>query len=246
MKARESVLRAKRFEADEMSRKVQDLEQMIHEFERMAYDLECQVKAEEERTGVRDTQHFAYSTFARSAEQRRQNLLASVTELQEKLDAAAAERDDALAELNDADAIRDRDDSRNQRVAAMRDFLGGFDFRGVSPRGVRNDNGEVGEDPVGGDWSFFLGIEYEHPLLGTVPGARGRVDAMISAVFFLDTGTVQQDFGFDQYRASIGTGLRVRVPQLTSVPLAFDFAYPLLDEEGDDRQVFSFSVDLPF
>lgn len=114
MKARESALRAKRFEADEKNRKVGDLEQMIHEFERMAYDLECQVKAEEERTGVRDVQHFAYSTFARSAEQRRQNLLASVSELQEKLDAAAAERDSAMAELGEADAIRDRDDSRNQ------------------------------------------------------------------------------------------------------------------------------------
>ena len=119
MKARESVLRAKRFEANEKNRKVGDLEQMIHEFERMAYDLECQVKAEEERTGVRDAQHFAYSMFARSAEQRRQNLLASVSELQEKLDAAVAERDDALAELNEADAIRDRDDGRNQRSANL-------------------------------------------------------------------------------------------------------------------------------
>ena len=119
MKARESALRAKRFEADEKNRKVGDLEQMIHEFERMAYDLECQVKAEEERTGVRDVQHFAYSTVARSAEQRRQNLLASISELQEKLDAAVAERDDVMAELNEADAIRDRDENRNQRPANL-------------------------------------------------------------------------------------------------------------------------------
>ena len=119
MKARESALRAKRFEADEKNRKVDDLEQMIHEFERMAYDLECQVKAEEERTGVRDVQHFAYSTFARSAEQRRQNLLASISELQEKLDAAGAERDDVMAELNEADAIRDRDENRSQRTANL-------------------------------------------------------------------------------------------------------------------------------
>ena len=114
MKARESALRLKRFEADEKNRKVSDLEQMIHEFERMAYDLECQVKAEEERTGVKDAQHFAYSTFARSAEQRRQNLLASVSELQEKLESAVAERDDAVAELDEADQIRDRDENRNQ------------------------------------------------------------------------------------------------------------------------------------
>ena len=112
MKARESALRSKRFEADEKNRKVSDLEQMIHEFERMAYDLECQVKAEEERTGVKDSQHFAYSTFARSAEQRRQNLLASVGELQLKLETALAERDNAVADLNEADSIRQRNETR--------------------------------------------------------------------------------------------------------------------------------------
>ena len=104
MIARESALRPKRFEADDKNRKVDDLEQVIHEFERMAYDLECQVKAEEERTGVRDVLHFAYSTFALSAKQRRQNLLASIGELQGNLDAAVAERDEA-------DAIRDHVES---------------------------------------------------------------------------------------------------------------------------------------
>ncbi len=114
MKARESVLRLKRFEVDEKCRKVDELEQMIQEFEQMAYDLERQVQAEEERTGVKDTNHFAYSTFARSAEQRRQNLLASVTELQGKLDLAVAERDDAVAELDEATAVHDRDEGRGQ------------------------------------------------------------------------------------------------------------------------------------
>ena len=67
MKARESALRLKRFEADEMARKVADLEHMIREFEGMASDLDRQIRAEEERTGVKDPAHFAYSTFAKSA-----------------------------------------------------------------------------------------------------------------------------------------------------------------------------------
>ena len=114
MKARESALRLKRFEADEKARKVSDLEQMIHEFEQMALDLERQVQAEEERTGVRDASHFAYSTFARSAAQRRENLLASVSELQGKLEIAVAERDGAVAELDEADAVRQREDGRSR------------------------------------------------------------------------------------------------------------------------------------
>jgi outer membrane protein assembly factor BamA len=35
------------------------------------------------------------------------------------------------------------------------------------------------------------------------------------------------------------------VPQLTSVPLAFDIATPIMSEDTDEEQVFSFSIDLP-
>ena len=58
MKARESALRLKRFAADEKQRKVADLEHMIREFDGMASDLDRQIKAEEDRTGVRDPGPF--------------------------------------------------------------------------------------------------------------------------------------------------------------------------------------------
>ena len=89
----------KRFEADEKARKVAELEHMIREFEGMASDLDRQVIAEEERTGVKDTAHFAYSTFARSASQRRDNLRASVARLRAKLGVAQRECDEALEQL---------------------------------------------------------------------------------------------------------------------------------------------------
>jgi flagellar FliJ protein len=93
MKARETALRLKRFEADEKARKAADLEHMIREFETIASDLDRQIQAEEDRSGIRDVNHFAYSTFAKSAAQRRDNLRASVAGLREKLDAAVKERD---------------------------------------------------------------------------------------------------------------------------------------------------------
>lgn len=99
MRSREAALRSKRFEASEKARKVQDLEQMIREFEQMASDLERQVQAEEDRTGVKDRAHFAYSTFAKAASLRRENLLASIGGLQAKLEAAVRERDEAAAEF---------------------------------------------------------------------------------------------------------------------------------------------------
>jgi hypothetical protein len=117
MKARESALRLKRFEADEKARKVADLEHMIREFEGMAGDLDRQIKAEEDRTGIRDAAHFAYSTFAKSASQRRDNLRASADGLKAKLEVAQRDRDDALEQVARADSPSGHDELRSRRRA---------------------------------------------------------------------------------------------------------------------------------
>jgi hypothetical protein len=114
MRVREAALRLKRFEVEEKSQRVDDLEQMINEFDQMAADLERQIEAEEERTGVRDRTHFAYSTFARSASQRRENLMASVQDLRERLASAVSERDEAAAELEQVDTVQFRDSDRTR------------------------------------------------------------------------------------------------------------------------------------
>jgi hypothetical protein len=115
MKSRETALRLKRFEADEKARKVADLEHMIREFETMAADLDRQIQAEEDRTGNRDPNHFAYSTFAKSAGQRRDNLRTSADELRIKLEAAARERDEVAQQLTTADQGEPRDGVRGRR-----------------------------------------------------------------------------------------------------------------------------------
>jgi len=84
MKPRDAALRLKRFEVSEKARTVVSMESMIGDFERMANDLARQIAAEEERTGIRDTSHFAYSTFAKAASLRRRNLLNSVADLRAK------------------------------------------------------------------------------------------------------------------------------------------------------------------
>jgi len=104
MKSRETSFRLKRFEAEEKRRKVADLEHMIREFEHMASELDRQVQSEEDRTGIKDRGHFAYSTLAKAAAQRRDNLRASVNNLQMKLEAAVRERDDACADLDRSSA----------------------------------------------------------------------------------------------------------------------------------------------
>ena len=83
---------------------VADLEASIHEFEGTASLLDRRIKAEEARTRIEDPTHFAYSNFAKSARQRRDNLLASAAVLKVKLEEALRERDDALEQLNRAAA----------------------------------------------------------------------------------------------------------------------------------------------
>lgn len=112
----------------------------------------------------------------------------------------------------------------------------GFDFRTVSPKGIRADNGEPSDDPVGGLWLFFAGAEVKQPVFGD----------MISVVGFVDSGTVLIEPGLEDYRVSVGLGLRLYIPQLSPFDLAFDFGFPILKEDGDDEQLFSFSIDLPF
>lgn len=115
MKARETALKLKRFELDEKARKVADLEQMIREFEGIASDLDRQILAEEDRTGVKDQKHFAYSTFAKSAAQRRDNLRASTAELRGKLEAAQSEFDEVKQQLARVTTDQPRDTVRSRR-----------------------------------------------------------------------------------------------------------------------------------
>src|SRR6185295_12161440 len=74
MKSRETLIRLKKFQVDEKRRKVMQIEGMIAEFERMANDLEREIKVEQDRAGIHDPTHFAYPTYAKAAIQRRENL----------------------------------------------------------------------------------------------------------------------------------------------------------------------------
>ena len=111
-KSRDGLVRLKRFQVREKRRQVGQIESMIAEFERMARELNDQVVAEQERSGIRDTAHFAYPTFARAAIQRRDNLLASVEELKGQLAAAVADCTEAEQELEKFEAIAERDQDR--------------------------------------------------------------------------------------------------------------------------------------
>jgi len=99
----------------------------------------------------------------------------------------------------------------------------GFEYRGVSTRsGVDND-------PVGSDWIILANAEATVPLSSET----------FAAMFFIDSGMI--DSG--GYRAAVGTGLQILVPQwFGPVPMRLEIAAPLMKDGDDDTQIFSFSV----
>ena len=106
----------------------------------------------------------------------------------------------------------------------------GFDYRGVSTRGLQtNVLNPVRKDPIGSDWIFLAGTEVTIPLIGK----------NIEGLFFMDSGTI--DTG--RYRVSVGAGVQIMIPQvLGPVPMRFEFASPLRRADDDEIRVFSFNM----
>jgi hypothetical protein len=109
------TLRAKRFGVTEKARKVASLEMMVIDFDHMAMELARQISVEEERTGIKNPAHVAYSTLATATTQRRTKILHSVADLRGKLEMARRELEDAEAELRMLEPVETRDSDRKLR-----------------------------------------------------------------------------------------------------------------------------------
>jgi len=106
----------------------------------------------------------------------------------------------------------------------------GFEYRGISPRSAGTD------EPIGGDFMVFGGVEYGFPIVGE----------QLRGVVFVDTGTVERDCEFTTYRAAVGAGLRWIIPMFGQVPMSLDFAFPVSKEGDDQEQVMSFTFGWTF
>lgn len=106
----------------------------------------------------------------------------------------------------------------------------GFDYRGISTRGLQQNVAEPKrKDPIGSDWIFLANAEVVVPL----------VSDNFAVLFFVDSGTI--DTG--GYRAAAGTGIQILIPQwFGPVPMRFELAAPLMKDGDDETQVFSFSM----
>src|SRR6202021_4235628 len=109
MKSRETLIRLKKFQVDEKHRQVAQIETMIAEFERMAGDLEREIRVEQDRAGIHDPAHFAFPTSAKAAIGRRENLKRSADELRAQLEAVKGGLGEAFDELKKVELLDERD-----------------------------------------------------------------------------------------------------------------------------------------
>ena len=121
MKSRETLIRLRKFQADEKRRRVAQIEGMIADFDRMSGDLEREITAEQERAGIHDPTHFAYPTYAKAAIVRRDNLKRSADELKVQLEDARMALAEAFEELKKVELLDERDQARERAEESARE-----------------------------------------------------------------------------------------------------------------------------
>lgn len=130
-----SLIRLKKFQVDEKRRQVLQIESMIADFERMASELDQQIDIEHQKTGISDMAHFAYSTFAKAALTRRDNLMASANDMRVKLEAAQDDLAEAIEDLKKVELLDQRETDRERAEQLKKeqseyDEIGRLRYRG--------------------------------------------------------------------------------------------------------------------
>jgi flagellar protein FliJ len=127
--SREQLIRQRRFHVDEKRRKVGQIQLMIGEFDRMMADLDRDIESEHRKSGISDPKHYAYSTFAKAARTRKENILGSVAGLREQLADAQSAFALAQEELKKVESFDERETVRethelaaNSRVIRRREM----------------------------------------------------------------------------------------------------------------------------
>ncbi|MDD3469767.1 MAG: BamA/TamA family outer membrane protein [Thermoguttaceae bacterium] len=107
--------------------------------------------------------------------------------------------------------------------------LRGFHYRGASVR--ESQYGEI----VGGNFIMYGSAEYLFPI---------TANDQFRGLLFCDVGTSQAkiDKWDEKFRVTPGFGFRITMPMLGPAPLALDFGFPVVKQDKDDKEVFSFSM----
>ncbi|HJW41661.1 MAG TPA: flagellar FliJ family protein [Rhizomicrobium sp.] len=120
MKRGDSLIRLRRFRVDEMKRRMATLDGMKADAERKLADLEDSVARERHRAGDSDIGRLAFPSFLRSIEVRRENLRATLKDIERERATAQADLNVAFQELKSLELATEQQARRAQELEERR------------------------------------------------------------------------------------------------------------------------------
>jgi flagellar FliJ protein len=120
MKRRDTLIRLRRFRVDEMKRRMATLDGMKADAERKLADLEDSVARERQRAGDSDIGRLAFPSFLRSIETRRENLRATLKELERERAIAQADLNAAFQDLKSLEFATEQQAKRVAEIETRR------------------------------------------------------------------------------------------------------------------------------
>ena len=116
MKRRDTLMRLKRFRVDELKRRMATLDAMKADAEKKLADLEDSVARERQRANDTDIGRLAFPSFLRSIEARRENLRATVRDVERE---RAMVQTDLTTAFQDLKALELATEQQAKRVAEI-------------------------------------------------------------------------------------------------------------------------------
>jgi flagellar export protein FliJ len=120
MKRGDSLMRLKRFRVDDMKRRLGTLDGMKADLERKLSDLEDSVARERQRANDSDIGRLAFPSFLRSIDTRRENLKATLKEIERERTQAQEDLNAAFQDLKSLELAAEQQAKRVAEVEARR------------------------------------------------------------------------------------------------------------------------------
>jgi len=120
MKRGDTLIRLRRFRVDEMKRRMATLDGMKADAERKLSDLEDSVARERQRAGDSDIGRLAFPSFLRSIETRRENLRATLKEIERERVTAQADLNAAFQDLKSLEFATEQQAKRTAELEVRR------------------------------------------------------------------------------------------------------------------------------
>ena len=120
MKRGDTLIRLRRFRVDEMKRRMATLDGMKADAERKLSDLEDSVARERQRAGDSDIGRLAFPSFLRSIETRRENLRATLKEIERERVIAQADLNAAFQDLKSLEFATEQQAKRVAEIETRR------------------------------------------------------------------------------------------------------------------------------